>query len=78
MQAATAACVTVNVWPAMVSVPVRAGPVFAATVKFTVPLPVPDVTPSVSHAALLTAVHVHPAVVVTATGVPAPPPLAAD
>ena len=33
---------TVTVWPAMVRVPVRAAPVLAATVKFTVPLPLPE------------------------------------
>ena len=32
---------TVNVCPATVIVPVRASPVFAATVKFSVPLPLP-------------------------------------
>ena len=36
------ACETVNVWPATVSVPVRAAPVFAATVNATEPLPVPE------------------------------------
>ena len=35
------ACVTVLCWPAMRSVPDRAGPVLAAAVKPTVPLPVP-------------------------------------
>jgi hypothetical protein len=48
--------------------PVRAAPVFAATLKPTTPLPVPaapDVT--VSHTALLRAVHAHAAVVVTFT-----------
>src|SRR5207244_11559361 len=37
-----AACETVNVWPATVSVPLRAAPLFAATVNATVPLPLPD------------------------------------
>ena len=36
-----AAWVTVNVWPAMVSVPVRAAPVLAATLNATVPGPLP-------------------------------------
>ena len=36
-----AACVTVKACPATVSVPVRSAPVFAAMVKFTVPLPLP-------------------------------------
>ena len=56
------ACVTVKVWPAIVSVPVRGLVVgFAATAYVTVPLPVPlapDVT--VNHAGVLVvAVHVH-------------------
>jgi hypothetical protein len=58
----------------MVSVPARAPPEFAATVKPTLPLPVPlapDVM--VSHAALLVAVHEHPLAADTATDVPAPP-----
>ena len=62
------ACVTLNVCVAIVSMPVRAAPVFSATLKPTTPLPVPaapDVT--VSHTALLTAVHGHAAVVVTFT-----------
>ena len=59
---------TLKVCVAIVSRPVRAAPVFAATLKATTPLPVPaapDVT--VSHTALLTAVHAHAAVVVTFT-----------
>src|SRR5205085_1482769 len=36
-----AVCVTVNVCPATVSVPVRAALEFVATLKFTVPFPVP-------------------------------------
>jgi len=68
-------CVTVKVRPAMVSVPVRAAPVFAVTVKPTDPLPVP-VSPEVivSHEGLLlVAVQVQPADVDTAMGVPVPP-----
>jgi hypothetical protein len=38
----TAFCVTVKVWPAMITVPVREVPaVLAATLRPTVPLPVP-------------------------------------
>ncbi len=63
----TPACVTVTVWPAMVSVPVRGDvAVLAAMENATVPLPLPlapDVM--VSQEALLVAVHVQPAVVVT-------------
>jgi hypothetical protein len=72
--ATTSACVTVNVRPAIVSVPVRAVPALAATVNVIDPLPLPlalEVT--VIHGTLLTAVHAHPAAVVTVTGVPAPP-----
>jgi hypothetical protein len=71
---AAAACVTVNVAPAMVSVPVRlVATVFAATVKPTVPLPDP-VAPLVSviHEALLAAVHAQPVATVTLL-VPVPP-----
>ena len=70
-----AACVTVKVRPAIVSVPMRAAPVFAATVKPTDPLPVP-LAPEVivSHeGSLLVAVQVQPADVDTVTGVPVPP-----
>ena len=59
---------TLNVCVAIITMPVRAAPVFAATLKPTTPLPVPaapDVT--VSHTALLTAVHAHAAAVVTFT-----------
>ena len=58
----------------MVNVPVRATPVLAATVKVTLPPPLPlalDVI--VSHVALLVAAQVHPLFVDTATAVPAPP-----
>jgi hypothetical protein len=71
---------TVNVWLAIVIVPLRAAPVFAATVKPTEPLPVPlapDVI--VIHDALLPAFQVHvPAEAVTATAVPVPPAAAID
>jgi hypothetical protein len=72
--AATSACVTVNVRPAIVNVPVRAAPVLAATVNVIDPLPLP-VAPEVTviHGTLLAAVHAHPPAVVTVTGVPAPP-----
>jgi hypothetical protein len=63
------ACVTVCVCPAIVSVPVRgvvAG--FAGTENDTAPEPVPDCPASmVIQAALLLAVHVHVAAVVTRT-----------
>jgi hypothetical protein len=52
----------------MVAVPVRAAPVFAATLKPTGPFPVP-VAPDVMaiHVALLVAVHAQPAPAVTVT-----------
>ena len=72
--APTAACETVNVLPAMVSVPLRDAPVFAATVNVTDPLPTPLAPVTiVSHGTLLTADQLHPPCVETATGVPAPP-----
>ena len=62
-----AGCVTVNVWPATVRVPVRATPVvFAAAEKLTRPFPVPDApVVIVSQLALLVAVHAHPLAEVT-------------
>jgi hypothetical protein len=72
---AASICVTVNVCPAIVSVPVRiAGPLTVA-LNPTEPLPVPlapDVT--VSHDALLVALHGQSAAAVTVTGLPGPPP----
>ena len=68
MQAA-AAWFTVYVWPAMVAVPVRGVVmVLAATVRATVPLPLP-LAPlvTVSHDAVLAAVHAQPVGLVTAT-----------
>jgi hypothetical protein len=70
----TPACVTVKVWPAIVIVPVRdVVAVVAATLNVTVPAPLPLAPPvMVIHAALLTAVHAHPIVAVTAA-LPVPP-----
>lgn len=67
------AWVTVNVWPPIVSTADRATLDVAAAAYWTVPLPLPfapDVT--VSHDALLLAVHEHPSAVVTVT-LPEPP-----
>jgi hypothetical protein len=75
---AAAACVTVNVAPAIVSVPVRIdATVFAATLNPTVPLPDP-VAPlvTVTHGALLVAVHAQP--VATVTPLPPVPPEAVN
>ena len=62
-----------NGWPAIVSVPVRAGPVFGATVKPAIPLPVPD-DPDVivTHVTFDTAVHVQVVPAVTETVLPPP------
>ena len=63
-----------NVWPAIVTDPVRcAVPVFAATVTLTVPLPVLPRPDDVNHAALLVVLHaqVLPAVTATVTDSPA-------
>jgi hypothetical protein len=59
--------------PPTESVPLRAAPVFAATVKATVPLPLP-VAPEeiVMKVALVVAVHAHPVGAVTGTD-PVPP-----
>ena len=55
-----AACETVNVLPAAVIVPVRAAPVFAATVNATLPFPAPEAPPvTVIHDAFDAAVHEH-------------------
>jgi hypothetical protein len=64
--------------PAMVSVPLRAGPVVGATANWIVPFPfrLPPLV-IVIHDALLVAVHSHPGAVVTAT-VPEPPLLATE
>jgi hypothetical protein len=65
--------VTVNVCPATVIVPVRCGPVLAATENCVTPLPVPLAPPEiVIHAALLVAVHAQPVAVVMLTE-PGPP-----
>ena len=60
---------TVNDWPAMVALPVRAEvPVFAATFINTGPLPVPLAPLAmVSQAVVLVAVHAQVAAVVTLT-----------
>lgn len=64
--AGTAAWLTVNVCPAIVTVPLRAAPVFAAIAIATVPLPEPlPPLAIVSHAAFVLAVHAHDAVTAT-------------
>jgi hypothetical protein len=77
MVAVAAACVTVNTWPAIVTVPVRdAVPAFAATRTDTLPLPLPE-APAVTviHATLLSADQVHAVLAVTPTeNVPPPEP----
>ena len=74
VQAPGALCVTVNVVPAIVRLPVRlVVPVFAATLNPTVPEPEPDAPlVSVIQAALLFADHAHPDPAVTVL-LPVPP-----
>jgi hypothetical protein len=70
----TPACVTVNVWPATVSVPTRwEAFVLAAAlyVRFPLPLPLPPAV-IVSHGALLELVQAHPAGAATLVA-PVPP-----
>jgi hypothetical protein len=57
----------VNVWPAIVAVPVRAVPVlFTLALNVTLPLPVPDAAEvRVSHDEVLAAVQVQPVCVNT-------------
>ena len=72
------ACVTVKMCPAMERVPVLAAPVFAATVKGTVPFPVPPAGPlNVIHVTVDAALHAQPAVTVTPTE-PGPPAAATE
>ena len=65
--------------PAMVRVPLRAGPVFGATVNTTFPDPLP-LAPAVMviHGALLVAVHAQLPLELTATEFPAPPLAGSD
>ena len=67
-----AACVTVNDCPAIVSVAVRAAPVFAATTTVTDPFPLPLPPVTVIHDGAPVVVHVHPPLVVTSTLVEPP------
>ena len=73
-------CVTVNVWPPIVSVPVRGLTVtLEAALKLTEPFPLP-VAPFVTVsqvASLLTAVHAQPTGAVTLVE-PGPPPATTD
>jgi hypothetical protein len=71
---AVEACVTVNGWPAIVRVVERSvDPEFGDALNDTVPVPVPEAPPvTVSHAALLEAVHAQPAPEATVT-LPDPP-----
>lgn len=55
-----------KVWPAIVSVPLRAAPLLDAMLNDTDPLPLPDAPlETVIHGAFDVAVHAHPLVVVT-------------
>src|SRR5262249_57369720 len=67
-------CVTVSVTPAMVSVPDRAEPLFAATENVTVPLSTPEAADvTVMNASLLFAVHAQPVACDVIVTVPVPP-----
>jgi hypothetical protein len=69
---------TVNVRPAIVTVPERPGPLVAAIVRFTVPLPEPlPPDETVIHETLLFAVHAQPAPAVTVTAL-LPPDAGSD
>jgi hypothetical protein len=70
---------TVWIWPAIVTVAVRSGPPFAATLRATVPLPVP-VAPEVIVSQLCddVAVQLQPAEAVTVIDVALPPPAGTD
>jgi hypothetical protein len=73
------ACVTVNSRPAIVMVPERPPPLFAATRNATAPLPLPE-SPDVTviQDALLMAVQSQPAALDTVIGEPVPPAAAID
>jgi hypothetical protein len=50
----------VNVWPAIDTVPLRAAPVFCATLIVVVPFPVPDAPDAIAiHGAFEVALHAH-------------------
>lgn len=68
-----AACVTVTVWPAIVTVPVRVSPVFSAMVRPTVAVPLPvDPEFTTMNDALDVAVHAQPLFTLTPTDAVAP------
>ncbi len=71
---------TVKVWPAIVSAPVRGVvTVLAATLKVTVPAPLPlGPDETTIHTSLVCAVHAQPAAAVTVIGAPVPPAAAND
>jgi hypothetical protein len=70
---------TVTVWPAIVSVPERAIPVFAAMATVTVPLPLPLPPDEIEiQEALLAAVHAHVPELVTDAEVPVEPAAAME
>ena len=70
---------SVKVWPAMVTVPDRAAPPFAATLTVAAPSPEPAPTPEIlNQDTLLAAVHEQPGLVRMLTEtVPAPEPCVA-
>jgi len=70
---------TVNVWPAIVRVPLRAAPVLAAVLNATVPLPVPEAPLVIaSHGTLAVALQAHDAADAVTAVDPVPPPSDTD
>lgn len=68
MHGGPARCVNVKVPVAIDTVPVRSGPVFAATVRSTCPFPLPgEPDATVIHGTLLVAVQAQPVPAVTVT-----------
>jgi hypothetical protein len=70
--------VTENICPAIVSEPVRDGPVVGATFTPTLPEPLPADDVSVSHSVLLEAVHGQPVLVVIVISCDPPDGVAAN
>ena len=73
----TAACVTVRSAPPIVNRPVRAAPVFAATVNPRLCVPTPAPTAAVNQAASLETAHTQPGWLVCTEVEPGPPAAAA-
>ena len=66
----------VKVCPAIVIVPFRGGPEFAAAANVTVPLPVPDAVPEIVSQSVLFDTAVHEQVLPAVIAIDPPPPAA--